>query len=193
MTPVATGRQGAEGYTVRGQVVKQLTGTELKRFLRQYRRANAPSRQIAALLQSVAYPYNVGSIFRLADGVNLSELVLTGITPRPPHPTIDKVGRYKAKNVRWRYEADAVTAIHGLKETGYRAVALELVDTALPYHEYRYPERCLLVVGNEDHGVTKAALNICDEAIFIPMYGKGRSLNVHAALAVVLYHILHSS
>jgi tRNA G18 (ribose-2'-O)-methylase SpoU len=27
--------------------------------------------------------------------------------------------------------------------------------------------------------------------VFIPMYGKGRSLNVHVALAVLLYHVLH--
>ena len=171
--------------------MKQLVGVDLKRFLRQYRRANVPQRQIAVLLQSVAYPYNVGSIFRLSDGANVAELVLSGITPRPPHPTIEKVGRYKAKNVRWRYESDAVTAIQGLKDDGYQAIALEIVDTALPYHEYPYPDRCLLVVGNEDHGVTKAALKVCDGAVFIPMYGKGRSLNVHTALAVALYHILH--
>lgn len=172
--------------------MKQLIGVDLKRFLRRYKRANQPQRQVAVLLQSVAYPYNVGSIFRLADGANVAELVLSGTTPRPPHPTIDKVGRYKARNVDWRYESDAVTAIKGLKDEGYRAIALELVDTALPYHEYYYPDRCLVVAGNEDHGVTKAALNVCDGAIFIPMYGKGRSLNVHTALAVALYHILHN-
>ena len=33
----------------------------------------------------------------------------------------------------------------------------------------------------------------CDAAVFIPMYGKGLSLNVHVALAVVLYHIRHGS
>lgn len=172
--------------------MKPLIGVELKRFLRDYRRDNRPERQVAAVLQSVAYPYNVGSIFRLADGANLAELVLCGITPTPPHPTIDKVGRYKAKNVRWRYESDAVTAIESLKADGYRAIALELTDRAVPYHRYDYPVSTCLIVGNEDHGVTKAALSACDDAVFVPMYGKGRSLNVHAALAVVIYHILHS-
>ena len=49
--------------------MKSLSGVELKRFLRQYRRDNVPPRRVAAVLQSVAYPYNVGAIFRLADGV----------------------------------------------------------------------------------------------------------------------------
>lgn len=173
--------------------MKPLIGVELKRFLRQYKRNNAPARQVTALLHSVAYSYNVGGIFRLADGANLTELVLSGITPTPPHPTIDKVGRHKANNVRWRYEADAVSAVRQLKADGYRAIALELTDTAVPYHRYRYPERSCLIVGNEDHGVTKAVLNVCDEAVFVPMYGKGRSLNVHTALSIVVYHILHAN
>jgi tRNA (guanosine-2'-O-)-methyltransferase len=143
------------------------------------------------MLQSVEYPANVGSIFRVADGAGLTELVLTGITPTPPHPTIEKVGRFKSLRVPWRYEADPVAAVYGLKEQGYHIVAVELADTAVPYHKYDYPEKCCLVVGHEDHGVTKAVLGACDAAVFIPMDGKGLSLNVHVALSIVVYHILH--
>ena len=88
------------------ETMKALSGVELKRFLRQYRRTNPPPRQVAAVLHSVAYPYNVGAIFRLADGAKMSELILCGITPEPPHPTIDKVGRHKARNVPWKQAAN---------------------------------------------------------------------------------------
>jgi tRNA (guanosine-2'-O-)-methyltransferase len=50
-----------------------------------------------------------------------------------------------------------------------------------------------LVLGNEDHGVTRACLALCNAAIFVPMYGKGKSLNVHVSLAVVGYYLLHRS
>jgi tRNA (guanosine-2'-O-)-methyltransferase len=146
-----------------------------------------------ALLQSVEYPANVGSIFRVADGAAVSELVLTGITPTPPHPTIDKVGRFKSLKVPWRYEQDPVQAIHNLKADGYHVVAIELADTAVPYHTYPYPPKTCLVVGHEDHGITKATLAACDTAVFLPMYGKGLSLNVHVALSIVLYHIRHAA
>lgn len=171
--------------------MRPLIGTELKRFIREYRRANPARRDLVALLQSVEYPANVGSIFRLADGAGVRELVLTGITPTPPNATIDKVGRFKSLRLPWRYEADPLVAIDGLKRDGYRIVAVELTDDAVPYHQYDYPAKTCLVVGHEDHGVTKATLAACDAAVFIPMYGKGLSLNVHVALAVVLYHILH--
>lgn len=171
--------------------MRPLIGTELKRFVREYRRANPARRDLVALLQSVEYPANVGSIFRLADGAGVRELVLTGITPTPPNATIDKVGRFKSLRLPWRYEADPLVAIDSLKGDGYRIVAVELTDDAVPYHQYDYPAKTCLVVGHEDHGVTKATLAACDAAVFIPMYGKGLSLNVHVALAVVLYHILH--
>ncbi len=169
--------------------MKPLIGTDLKRFLRHYRRLHPPQHDLTALLQSVEYPANVGSTFRAADGAGVNELILSGITPTPPHPTIDKVGRFKSRRVPWRYEANPLTAIAGLKNDGYHIVAVELVNGAVPYHEFTYPQKTCLVVGHEDHGVTKATLAVCDTAVFIPMFGKGRSLNVHVALSIILYHI----
>ena len=84
-----------------------------------------------------------------------------------------------------------MTAVSQLKESGYTIIAVELSDTAVPYHTFTYPQKTCLVVGHEDHGVTKATLGVCDAAVFLPMYGKGQSLNVHVAFSIVLYHILH--
>lgn len=173
--------------------LKPLYGTPLKRFLRDYRRAHAPRRSVAALLQSVEYPANVGSIFRLADGAGMSELILSGITPRPPHPTLDKVARHKTRRVNWRYEEDPLLAVRQARDDGYQVVAVEVAAGAAPYFEFDYGERTCLVVGHEDHGVTRATLGACDGAVFLPMYGKGQSLNVHVALSIVVYHILHTT
>lgn len=169
--------------------MKPLIGTDLKRFIRDHKRANPPQRLLSAVLQSVAYPANVGSAFRIADGVGLEKLLLTGITPTPPNATIDKVGRAKSLKVPWVYEEDAVVAVEGLKQEGYHVVALELADNAVPYTEYVFPEKTAVVVGHEDHGVTKKTLAACDGSVFIPMYGKGLSLNVHVSLAILLYHL----
>jgi tRNA (guanosine-2'-O-)-methyltransferase len=172
--------------------MKPLIGTDLKRFLRDYKRAHPLRRQVALLLHSVEYPYNVGGIFRMADGAGVTELILTGITPTPPNPTIEKVGRYKSHQIPWRYEKDAVTAVRDLKAQGYSPIALELTDTAVPYYSYPYPDKVCLIAGHEDHGVTKAVLAGCDATVFLPMYGHGRSLNVYSALSILTYHVLHS-
>ncbi len=172
--------------------MKPLIGTDLKRFLRRYRQDNRPKREIILLLQSVEYPANVGSIFRMADGAGVEEVILAGITPTPPQKTIDKVSRQKHKSVKWRYVEDSAETIEQLRSAGYEVIAIELADDAVPYTEFDYSDKICLVVGNEDHGITKATLTACDDAVFLPMYGKGLSLNVHVALSIVTYHALHA-
>jgi 23S rRNA (guanosine2251-2'-O)-methyltransferase len=171
--------------------MKQLRGTPLKRFLRDFRRAHPVRHRLVVVLQSVAYPVNVGSMFRIADAVGVEKLFLCGITPTPPNATVVKVGRAKNHTVDWVYENRAEDALARLRAEGYHITALEITDSALPYFEASYPEKLCLIVGNEDHGVTRSALELCDSSVFVPMYGKGRSLNVHVSAAVVLYHILH--
>ena len=182
------------GASIRAMLrfMRPLIGTDLKRFLRDYKRENPPGTDLVVLLQSVEYPQNVGSIFRLADGAGVTELVLTGITPTPPNATIDKVGRYKSLRLPWRYEQDPLVGIADLKSRGYQIVAVELAEGAVPYQSFSYAPRTCLVVGHEDHGITRATLAACDAAVFLPMYGKGLSHNVHVALGIVLYHALHS-
>jgi 23S rRNA (guanosine2251-2'-O)-methyltransferase len=169
--------------------MKQLRGTEVKRLMRGYRREHPPRHSIIALCQSVEYPVNVGSIFRLADALALDELILTGITPTPPNPSLHKVARGKESRVPWRYVATPDEVIPELKAEGYQVCALEITDAAVPYMAYGFPDQVCLVVGHEDHGVTNQTLALCDAAVYIPMFGKGRSLNVHVSLSIVCAHL----
>lgn len=170
--------------------MKPMRGTELKRFLRSLDR---PTRNLAILLHDVEDPVNVGAAFRIADACRVSQVLLTGITPQPPHRLIDKVGRMKHKKVKWRYVADVVEAIESMRTNGYEAVALELTEGAVRYDMRPYGDRVLLLAGHEDHGVTRRALEACDGSIFLPMYGKGASLNVSVALGIASYAILHAA
>ena len=49
--------------------MNQLRGTPLKRFLRDFKRAHPVTHDLVLVLQSVMYPVNVGSLFRIADSV----------------------------------------------------------------------------------------------------------------------------
>lgn len=169
-------------------VAKQLGGKALKDFLKQNER---PDVELAFLLQDVEDPVNVGAAFRIADACGASELVLTGLSPYPPNSTIAGVGRGTHRRVNWSYTHDAREAITRFKEAGFATCALEVSSNARPYDEIDYPDKVCVVAGNEHHGVTKRTLAACDLATYIPMYGKIRSLNVHVALAIVSFHILH--
>jgi tRNA (guanosine-2'-O-)-methyltransferase len=163
--------------------------TEIKRFMRRFER---PSTRLAFLLADVEDPVNVGSAFRIADACGVDQMVLSGITARPPHKLIGKVGRGKDKRVKWRHEEDALLAVERLKADGFRIYALEITEQATPYFAVEWAPKTCLVVGHEDHGVTKRVIAACDETVFLPMYGKGASLNVHVALGILAFHVLHA-
>jgi tRNA (guanosine-2'-O-)-methyltransferase len=168
--------------------MKQLIGKPLKDFLRKDER---PSGNLAFVLQDVDDPVNVGAAFRIADACDARALVLAGSTPRPPNETIHGVGRGTHRRVPWSYSERTDEALLDLKARGYRVYAVEVTGDAVPYYAAAYPESVCLVVGNEHHGVTRRTLAACDAAIYIPMYGRIRSLNVHVALGIAAYHVLH--
>lgn len=169
--------------------MKPLRGTSLKRFLKDLDR---PPRELVVVLSDVEDPVNVGSAFRIADAAGVSEIVLAGITPTPPHKLIDKVGRGKDRRVKWRKADDVGVALAELGAAGWTRVAVELTEDAVPYNALPWPDRVVLVVGHEDHGVTQKALAHTDARVFIPMYGKGASLNVHVALGIVVFEAVHA-
>jgi tRNA G18 (ribose-2'-O)-methylase SpoU len=72
-------------------------------------------------------------------------------------------------------------------------VAVEIADDATPFMDFEFPQRTCLVLGNEARGVYDSVLQRCDSAVFIPMAGKGRSINVHVAAAVVAFHALFAA
>ena len=99
------------------------------------------------------------------------------------------MARGKTRRVPWRHVEGPEEAIAALRADGYRITAIELTDNAVAHATYDYPERICLVVGHEEHGIPPHTLRLCDDALFVPMYGKGLSLNVSTSLAVVCFHI----
>lgn len=146
---------------------------------------------VVAVLENVRSLYNVGSCFRTADAMLLERLVLTGYTPHPPRPEIDKTALGATSTVPWRYEHDTATAINGLKEEGYTIVAVEIAEEAMPLDGESLPgSPVALVFGNELGGVSDAALALCDSAVAIPMYGVKHSLNVAVAFGIATWEFV---
>ena len=166
---------------------RQLRGKPLTDFLKRVRR---PDLDLVFVLQDMQDPVNVGSAFRIADACGARRMLLTGITTCPPHALIKKVGRGRERRVPWEYAEDAVGVVESLRQEGYWVTAVEITAAALPYDEADYGNRVALVVGHEDHGVTNRTLAACDQTVFLPMHGKGASLNVHVSLGIVAYHVL---
>lgn len=145
-------------------------------------------------LDNIRSAHNVGAIFRAADGVGLSELLLGGITPSPnEQPDIGKTALGAETNIKWSYHANLPQKISGLKAANCLILALETTPEAQPQHEFQFndilPSQVCLVVGSEPAGVDPAILRIADQVLYIPMSGEKTSLNVSVAFGIAIYHL----
>lgn len=73
---------------------------------------------------------------------------------------------------------------------GQRWVALENnVDYQLEslYH-FHWPERPLLIIGEEGQGLAKEVLDLCHHIVSIPQYGSVRSINAATAAGIAMNH-----
>ena len=83
-----------------------------------------------------------------------------------------------------------------LTRDGCKLIALEQDQRATPLGDpsdnlrFARSEKLVLILGNEVTGVDPALLDLCEQIVYIPMYGKKRSLNVEVAFAIATYNIL---
>ena len=146
--------------------------------------------RVEALLDNIRSAWNVGSIFRTADGFGVNHLHLCGVTPTPEISAVKKTSLGAEETVGWTYHKNAVTAAQELKEDGGRLFALEEDPRAIPIQNLQYDfanEKIILIAGSEVTGVDPQLLDLCDEILFIPMRGRKKSFNVSVAFGVAVW------
>jgi 23S rRNA (guanosine2251-2'-O)-methyltransferase len=146
--------------------------------------------RVEALLDNIRSAWNVGSIFRTADGFGVNHLHLCGVTPTPEISAVKKTSLGAEETVGWTYHKNAVTAAQELKEDGGRLFALEEDPRAIPIQNLKHDfanEKIILIAGSEVTGVDPQLLDLCDEILFIPMRGSKKSFNVSVAFGVAAW------
>ena len=73
---------------------------------------------------------------------------------------------------------------------GWRLVAIELDDRAVPLFDAVYPQRPCFLLGAELGGVPEELLEAADLVVQIPQWGLVPSLNLAVAGSIVLYDYL---
>lgn len=147
----------------------------------------------SALLEDVRSLWNVGSIFRTADGAGFGRLYLCGITGCPPRKEITKTSLGAEEVVAWEHCTGALEILPSLKKRGVLIVGLEQTPASIPLSraiaEGRIRTPTCLVVGNEVAGLSAETIAACDLLCDLPMHGVKASLNVAVAFGVAAYAV----
>lgn len=151
---------------------------------------------VVVVLDNIRSADNVGLIFRLCDCVNITELVLVGITAYPgvsrkADNRLQKTGVGGSLEVLpWRYVETATEVLAPLRELGWRVAAVEQGAGSLSWREADLATPLVLVFGHEREGVSDEALALTDVVIELPVRGITNSLNVALCASAVLYEVL---
>lgn len=139
---------------------------------------------------NVSNATNIGSLFRIADAFGVERLVFGGNTI-PMGRRMTKSSRATEKIVPFEVVANAETVVRALKEDGHQIISLEITDNSVPLHSYQFSldKRIVLVIGDENFGVSESILALSDQVIHIDMYGQNSSMNVVQATNIFLYEI----
>jgi tRNA G18 (ribose-2'-O)-methylase SpoU len=135
--------------------------------------------------------YNVGSVFRTSDAALIEKLYLTGYTPYPPRPEIEKVALGATNAVPWEYVKDPLDVIADLKGKGIKIAPLEITENSTNYTDVKPVDFPLcLVLGNELTGVSNDIIKQADFSIEIPQYGYKHSINVSVAYGIAVFELI---
>lgn len=140
------------------------------------------------LLDNLRSLFNVGSIFRSAEGAGLNHLYLCGITPTPENPKLAKTSLGAETVVGWSQHNNALDLAQQLLREGRRLWALDVDEEARSLFAVEPPDSSVvLVVGNEVSGIDPELQALCERTVCIPMAGMKRSLNVAVAFGIAAF------
>lgn len=159
---------------------------------------------ITLIAHNIRSTYNVGSIFRTAEGLGVKEIILSGYTPYPtfvgdnrlPHlankltKQIHKTALGTEQNVPFKHYDDLET---WLDDNHLPIYALEQSNQSIDISRFKPPAEFALLLGEEVAGIDSRYLEQCEAILEIPMSGQKESFNVAVATGIALYTLTSNS
>jgi tRNA G18 (ribose-2'-O)-methylase SpoU len=139
----------------------------------------------ATLVQN---PANLGGLCRTVEAFCLEKLVLADLS-LAQNPLFKNLA---ASSQHWQpLDACSVSALpewlQQQQQNGYAVIGLTVDAAAVELTRFAFPQRALLLLGQELTGIPTALLSNCNYNITIPQFGMVESLNVQTAAAIAIY------
>ncbi len=133
-------------------------------------------------IENWQHDLNIGSIVRTANAFAAEAVHIVG----------RKRWNKRGAMVTDRYQhvlhhPDVESFLHWSHEHGLPIVAVDNVPGSVPVETFDFPERCVLLFGQEGPGLSEAALAAADAVIEIRQFGSTRSINASAAAAIAMH------
>ena len=137
-------------------------------------------------LENISDPGNLGTIIRNCDWFGFKYILLTENCADLYNPKTIRASMGSLFHLSFVGEL-LFPEIENLKKKGYQIICSDLGGDDI--YKFKISKKSILVFSNEAGGPSKEILNLSDQKVTIPSYGKAESLNVASASAVILSEI----
>lgn len=148
------------------------------------------TRHITVVLEDIYQMHNASAVVRSCECFGMQDLHVIEAGNRFEVNKSIVQGAAKWVTIR-RHRGPAPTrrCLEGLKEDGYRIVAMNPEPDSLPIDELPLERPLALCFGSEEPGLSRQALDLADMTATIPMQGFTRSLNLSVSAGITLRHL----
>jgi len=141
------------------------------------------------VLENIHDPHNVSAIFRTCDAAGLPKVSLLYYVEK--FPRIGK--KSSASAYKWIEKerfGNVEECFKQLRKEKFKVFATSISADSKNLYDIDFTKKTAIILGNENRGVSKEAVELADEKFFIPMHGMVQSLNVSVSAAIILYEAL---
>ncbi len=145
---------------------------------------------ITIVCENVSNAPNIGSLFRICDAFGVEKIIFCGEKIAIPTRKIQKTSRATEKYVSFEIANNIKDVLKTKKET-HQLIALEITNQSTPINTttFNINKPIVIIIGDENFGISDDVLKICNQVIHVTMYGENSSMNVVQATNIVLYEI----
>ncbi|MEQ9422899.1 MAG: RNA methyltransferase [Cyclobacteriaceae bacterium] len=134
-------------------------------------------------IDNVRDPGNLGTIIRIADWYGMPQIICSESTADCYNPKVINSTMGSFCRVQCHY----VDLEQFIIDSNLPVIGAGLNGANL--HHYKFPEKSVIVMGNESSGISKSIEQLITEEVTIPGAGKAESLNVSTATAIFCDHL----
>lgn len=151
--------------------------------------AKEPPIPFAVLVHNLRSAFNVGSVIRSTDCFGLEAVHLSGYSSSPNHVTLKSAARGCQEWIPIKRWESPLECIEWHQANGYAIIALETGEDIPEISDINWPEKGLVILGNEELGIAPELMAKADTKVSIPMSGRKASMNVAGAFAITAFCI----
>jgi tRNA G18 (ribose-2'-O)-methylase SpoU len=161
--------------------LKQLTQSDIKNKQQQF--------AITIVCDAIRTPENIGMCFRISESFGVQKIYFEESSPSTENRIVKKTARNTISQIKHAVYNDFNEIIHQLKAEGNTIIGIEITDKSINIQDFNFKnhKKIVLLLGSERNGIEN--INLVDETIVIPMYGRNSSMNVIHSLAITLYEV----